>query len=179
MKRKIIFILCAISLQQNIKSQENSLNNGIGIGFQLVQYQQDFGYGINLISPYIAKKSVAFRLKTNIMFNQYVKDSVTDQANYQKFSLGLIGIGGKIGDNIRLYGEGGIVGVLPSNTISSPKQEFGGYGLFGFEFFFSKGGNYFIEIGGVGIGTIADKLPNKPIYSNGLIISTGFRFFLK
>jgi hypothetical protein len=55
----------------------------------------------------------------------------------------------------------------------------GGYGLFGFEFFFTKFGNYFIEIGAVGTGAKADKVASKPIYSNGLTVSTGMRFILK
>ena len=51
----------------------------------------------------------------------------------------------------------------------------GGYGLFGFEFFMNSRNNYFIEIGGVGTGAVADKVANSPIYSNGLLINVGFR----
>ena len=38
--------------------------------------------------------------------------------------------------------------------------------------------SYFIEIGGIGTGATADKVANKPIYSNGLMLSTGFRIYL-
>ncbi|MEO0332135.1 MAG: hypothetical protein AAF223_10680, partial [Bacteroidota bacterium] len=78
-------------------------------------------------------------------------------------------------DFARLYGEGGIILLLPSDTFSAERTELGGYGLFGFEFYLKNNANYFIEIGGVGTGAQADKVPNKPIYSNGLLISTGFR----
>lgn len=52
-----------------------------------------------------------------------------------------------------------------------------GYGLFGFEFFISQNFNYHIEIGGVGTGATEDKIRNKRVYSNGLLINTGFRIY--
>ncbi|MBC8485793.1 MAG: hypothetical protein H8D45_07100, partial [Bacteroidetes bacterium] len=76
---------------------------------------------------------------------------------------------------IRLYGEGGIISLFPSDEFSSEEFVFGGYGLFGFEFYMNSRSNYFIEIGGVGTGATADNITNEPIYSNGLLISTGFR----
>jgi hypothetical protein len=87
----------------------------------------------------------------------------------------LIGVVGQVGDNIRLYGEGGIIGLFPSDEFSSEDFVIGGYGLFGYEFYMNSWSNYFIEIGGVGTGATADKIENKPIYSTGLVISTGFR----
>ena len=35
--------------------------------------------------------------------------------------------------------------------------------------------NYFIEMGGVGTGAIAEKSIGKPIYSNGFLLSVGLR----
>jgi hypothetical protein len=52
--------------------------------------------------------------------------------------------------------------------------DFGGYGLFGFEFNFDPSSKYFIEMGGRSGGT-ADKLPTSPLFSNGFMIQTGFR----
>ena len=69
--------------------------------------------------------------------------------------------------------------LIPSNEFSSNQFEYGGYGLFGFEFFMNKCCNYFIEIGGVGTGATANKIVLQPIYSNGLLISSGFRMQLK
>jgi len=160
-------------------AQDDELNTGFGIGYQLVQYQNDFGFGINMISPYFAKKSLGIRLKTNLMFNQNVIDGISDWMAYGNISLGVVGVAGHINEKIRLYGEGGIIAILPSNKFSSTDLLVGGYGLFGFEFFFTSGGNYFIEIGGVGTGATADKVDSKPIYSNGLTISAGVRFIWK
>lgn len=78
-----------------------------------------------------------------------------------------------------MYGEGGILGLFPSSDFSSKKFVFGGYGLFGFEFFMNQMNKYFIELGSCGTGAKADKIATKPIYSNGFLISTGFRVTLK
>ncbi len=159
--------------------QDRAINHGVGLGYQLIQFQRDFGLGLNFTSPYFAKDRIAVRIRGNLMFNENVQDQITTWTPYSNASLGLIGVGGMIGDHVRLYGEGGIVGLFPSSDFSSERFEFGGYGLFGFEFFMNRASNYFIEIGGIGSGAIADRIDNQPIYSNGLIISTGFRIHLK
>ena len=69
--------------------------------------------------------------------------------------------------------------LLPSKELSNNDFVMGGYGLLGFEFFVSKGFNYYIEIGGAGTGARAEKLINKPIYSNGFLIGIGIRVFFK
>jgi hypothetical protein len=118
-------------------------------------------------------------VKGNLMYNECVQNSITTWVPYSNVSLGIIGVGGKIGDYIRLYGEGGVIGLIPSNKFSSEQFVFGGYGLFGFEFFMHTSSNYFIEIGGIGTGAREEKIDTQPIYSNGLLISTGFRMYLK
>jgi hypothetical protein len=176
MRKKIILISMLLALHFGLKAQEDQLDSGFGLGYQLVQYQHDFGFGINVISPYFANDRMGIRLKTNLMYNQNVIDGLSDWMPYGNFSLGIVGVAGKVNDRIRLYGEGGFIALVPSNKFSTTNFVPGAYGLFGFEFFFNKGGNYFIEIGGVGTGAIADKVVSEPIYSNGLTISTGIRF---
>ena len=167
--------LCYVSV---LFGQEMPLDQGVGFGFQLNQYQKDFGAGVNVTSPYFANRRVAVRLRGNLLFHEYPLDGSTTWTPYANGSLGFIGVVGYVG-NIRLYSEGGLIGLFPSDKFASDHSTFGGYGLFGFEFFFRRNGNYFLEIGGVGTGARADKLPDKPIFSNGLIIGTGFRFYLK
>jgi hypothetical protein len=177
MHRRIFLIGVFTLLHFGLKAQESQINTGFGLGYQLVQYQEDFGFGINAVSPYFANNRVGVRVKANLMYNQNVIDGLSDWTPYANVSLGVIGVAGKVSERIRLYGEGGFIALLPSDSFSSTNFEFGGYGLFGFEFFFNKGGNYFIEIGGIGTGATADKVATQPIYSNGLTISTGIRFF--
>ena len=177
MKRSIIILLSILYLSSIAKAQDEGLNSNFGIGFQIAQYQQDFGLGINLTSPYFAYDKVAVRVRGNFMWNEHLgNDGLSTWTSYSNVSVGLVGVGGQIGNSIRLYGEGGLLLLFPSDVFSTKSTELGGYGLFGFEFYLNPFSNYFIEIGGVGTGAKEDKLTTKEIYSNGMIIDTGFRF---
>jgi len=175
----LTFALIVSITMLNAQTQEKSINTGFGFGFQINQFQRDFGLGLNLTSPSFAKDKIAIRLRGNLMYNENVQNSTTTWTPYSNVSLGLIGVGGQIGNYIRVYGEGGVIGLLPSKEFSSKQFVFGGYGLFGFEFFTSSSSNYFIEIGGIGTGAKEDKIASKPIYSNGFLIAAGFRLHLK
>lgn len=170
--------LISILFSSVLSAQEENDRNGFGVGFQLTEYQDDFGFGINVNSPYFLYDNITVRIRANYMYHQAVIEGKSDWLSYGNFSLGLASGGTRIGESIRLYGEGGVVVIVPPDKISSNSSELGGYGLFGFEFFFEKNGSYFLEVGGVGTGAQADKLPTEPIYSNGLTISAGFRFTL-
>lgn len=177
MKKTKNYALLALSIlfSSALLAQEETNRNGIGIGFQLNEYQNDFGFGINANSPYFLYDNVTVRIRANYMYNQAVIEGKADWLPYSNFSLGIASGGKRITESIRLYGEGGVIVLLPPDEISSGSSEMGGYGLFGFEFFFAENGSYFLEVGGVGTGATADKLPTEPIYSNGLTISVGFR----
>jgi len=168
----LIMILCIMGIST---AQEKKISSDFGVGIQVSQYQRDFGIGLNMTSPYFANSRIAVRLRGNFMYYEHVKNEETTWSPYSNASLGLVVASGTAGDFIRLYGEGGIIVLFPSSEFSSDDFAFGGYGLFGFEFYMTNRHNYFIEIGGVGTGATADKIPTKPIYSNGLLISTGFR----
>jgi len=57
----------------------------------------------------------------------------------------------------------------------------GGWGGFGFEIAQRKnnlddaGTSYFVELGGIGTGASASRLPTQPIFANGFLINVGFR----
>ena len=116
-------------------AQEEAVGSGFGLGTQLGQYQDDFGLGLNVNSPSFADDRIAVRLRVNFMFHEHVQDRETTWTPYTSFSLGVTSVAGNVGEHIRLYGEGGVVGLLPSEEFSSDDFVFGGYGLFGFEFF--------------------------------------------
>lgn len=174
MKKLSISVLMVFVLIGTTSAQEK-ISDEMGLGFQLNQFQEDFGMGVNVTSPYFASNRIAVRGRGNIMFHEHVENNETVWTPYSNLSFGLIGVGGKAGDSIRLYGEGGIIFLFPSDKFSSEDSVFGGYGLFGFEFYMAPKINYFIEIGGIGTGAKAEILTNQPIYSNGLLISTGVR----
>lgn len=171
----LMVLLCGA---KQVSGQQNELENKVNIGFQLSQYQDDFGAGINVSSPWFAHERIAVKVRSNLMFHEHVQDEETTWTPYLNVKLGVAGKTGTIGNFMRLYGEGGVIGLLPSDEFSSESFEFGGYGLFGFEFYMKPDSNYFIELGAVGTGAKADEIINSPIYSNGFTISTGFRFHL-
>lgn len=172
--KKLFLILVLLCMAERPYAQTENINTGHGIGFQLNQYQNDFGFGLQYMTP-LFFNSIGVRAKYNLMFHEHVKDSMMTWTPYSNLSLGLIGFSGMVSERIRLYGEGGLLLILPSSAFSTSAFDLGGYGLFGFEFFTTNSFNYFIEIGGVGSGAVADKLTYQPIYSNGLSITTGFR----
>lgn len=158
-------------------AQEQSLSNGFGLGYQITQHQKDFGLGLNLTSPYFADNKIAVRARGNVMWHEHINsDFKNTWSEYYNLSLGLIGVSGEIAGFLRLYGEGGLIALLPSSNFSNEDLEMGGYGLFGFEFFSSPHFNYFIELGGVGTGALANKLSTEPLYSNGFLMNVGFRY---
>ncbi len=159
--------------------ENRHMNKGIGFGFQVNEYAQDFGFGFNITSPYFFNDKVAARLRFNRMYNESLLDSAYNWYPYYNASLGVVGVGGAVGESVRIYGEGGFLLIKPNADLSDENYVFGGYGLFGFEFFSTGGFNYFLEVGGVGTGAVADKVPADPIYSNGLTVRAGFRFTLK
>ena len=176
MKTISIALLCIGALFVQATAQDSPISHKFGLGFQIGQWQKDFGYGLQMTSPYFANGRVAVRLKGNLVFHEHVENASTVWTPYGNISLGMVGVAGVINGNIRLYGEGGIIGLIPSDSFSTESFNIGGYGLFGFEFHMSSHAAYHIEIGGVGTGANADLVENEPIYSNGLLINTGFRY---
>jgi len=184
MNKTYIIIMLTLAVQmmaQSVVAQvmETSICRGWGFGYRLNEHQQDFGIGLDITSPSFFKNITAMRLKVNRMWFQYNDGIETNWMPYAQFSAGLFGVSSNITETIRIYGEGGVSVLVPSSEITNEDWNLGGYGLFGFEFFANSRFSYFIELGGMGHGVVADKLPGKPIYSNGMSIGVGFRIYLK
>ncbi|MCE3228843.1 MAG: hypothetical protein K0S32_3394 [Bacteroidetes bacterium] len=152
--------------------------NKLDIGFNVNQYQKDFGIGLHLRSPYFIVKSVAIKVGANIQWLENFNGAEITWTTYQNFQLGIRGRSVMVSDNIFVYGEGGVLAILPDSDFSSQRSVLGGYGLFGFEFRPISKLAYFIELGGVGTGATADKIADKPIYSNGFLTTVGLRLKL-
>ena len=113
------------------------------------------------------------------MWNEYLKDEEACCSPYGNLTLGVVVVAGQFAGFVKVYAEGGFVGLIPNSEYSSESFVPGGYGLLGFEFYPGKRTCYFIEAGGVCTGAKADDLPVTPFYSNGFLISTGIRFHIK
>ncbi|MEA3317871.1 MAG: hypothetical protein U9R54_07930 [Bacteroidota bacterium] len=185
MKMKYLLLVVMLFAFFSAKTQNNenfeNRSSYFSYGFSIKQYQNDFGLGLNVTTPYFWNNRMAVRLKTSYLWYEHIPLNDTEYvwSGYQNIQFGLIGIGGMIGTSIRLYGEGGIVGIFPNSAFSDKDFVFGGYGLFGFEFYTYEKDirtpSYYIEIGSIGSAS-ADKLQANPVYSNGLTISAGIRF---
>lgn len=175
--KKITFVLTTLllSISTFIYAQEK---NNFGVGININQFQNDFGLGVHIISPYFANNSVAVRLGANLQWLQHIDNNETIWTPYQNIQIGFRGRHSIIENKIFVYGEGGTVLLLSNSKFSTKQTVFGGYGLFGFEFLANQILSYYVELGGMGTGAKADKISSKPIYSNGFTASTGFRFRL-
>ena len=151
----------------------------LSLGFNLNNFHHDFGFGVNLTTPYFLNNRVAVRFSANSSYFEGIPINKTeyDWMPYTIYKLGIIGTSAMINDLIRLYGEGGVIFIIP-NSCFSEKNGLGGYGHFGFEFSVDSCSPvcYFIELGSVGTSARAEKILNKPIYANGFATSVGLRY---
>jgi hypothetical protein len=156
--------------------QDDSLPDGMSVGFSVSEIQNDFGVGLDLATPYFLADRIGFRARGNLRWLEHIGDDLeTTWTPYAQFSLGVVAVAREFSDVMRLYAEGGVIGIVPNEEFSNESFELGGYGLFGFEFFIVRNLNYYMEVGGVGTSARANEQVGNPIYSNGLSISGGFR----
>ncbi|MFD2203886.1 hypothetical protein [Shivajiella indica] len=154
---------------------QQHVNQGLGLGFQINQFQQDFGFGVQVSSPSFWNEMAVLRFKTNLVFHQHLHQGQYEWSGYQNLTLGLVGYGGYVTENIRIYGEGGLIGLLPSTKFSNEKFLASGYGSFGTEFFSTPGFHFFLEIGVAPTRARADLMPGMPFYHNGFYTTMGLR----
>lgn len=171
-------MLFSASILAQVSNEPQASNKPV-VGLNINQFQKDFGIGLHLVSPFFFKKTIAIRLGGSLQWLQYIDDKqTTTWTAFPAFQLGIRGKHPILNEQLQVYGEGGSMLLLPSSKFSSNQFVIGGYGLFGFEFRPKSKMAYFIELGGLGTGAIADKVNGKPIYSNGFMTSTGFRWYL-
>ena len=166
------------SMAQEAMAQKPPAHS-MAVGCNINSYGGNFGVGINVTSPLFLHGYAAVRASENYQWLDHL-DAAGNHTwtGYHVLKLGAVGIGGTLHDIIRLYGEGGVTAVLPDASMSKESAVIGGYGLFGFEFMVRHNLAYFIELGGIGTGATAEKLPQKPIYTNGFMASAGLRVHL-
>lgn len=169
----ILLLTAAVAI--NARAAEPKASNRPSIGFNVSQYQNDFGIGVHFLTPYFFNNSFAVKIGGNVQWLEYSNPDAR-WTPYWNLQLGFRGREFIVGDKISIYGEGGLVMLLPNIEFSSRNFQAGGYGLFGFEFMTAYGLSYFIETGGIGTGARADKVPGGPIYSNGFMTNVGFRY---
>ncbi len=175
MKTKNTFFLAiflgffVITNQAQTESKQPNPNkfNHFSMGFQLCEYQKDFGIGIHFTSPYIIKR-MAFRLRANLQFVE------PTWAPYGQVTLSFVNRYPVIKDKLYVYSEGG-GGIIIANRGVSPDAVYGsGFGLFGVEFHPISPLGFYFEMGGIGT---AARTATGYSYSNGFILHSGMRFY--
>jgi len=176
MKGILSFIM--LSLLVPVFSFANPERNGenrsarASFGFSLQDWNQDFGMGISITSPWFLYQKASIKLSGNVLFKE---DNQWEP--YYAVRLGCIGGSFMESADIRLYGEGGVLFLFPTQTFDSSSFRFGGYGHFGFEFFLSTkkwASSYFIELGSNGINATTN---TGNSYVNGFSAACGFRIY--
>lgn len=152
--------------------------NRVAVGFNLSQYQKDFGAGLHFISPYFANGKAAVKAGVNLQWFENSDGTKTTWSTYQNIQLGMRSRMTVLENKIFIYGEGGLLTILPSDVFSTKSVVVGGFALFGFELKSAQNFSYFIEMGSIGTGARADKIGGEPIYSNGFVTNVGFRIML-
>ena len=159
--------------QENVNGKNRETN--FSAGFQLHEFDDDFGCGINLTSPWFWKDKTSVRFSGDVVFSK-----MKNWKPYGSSRLGLVGSTGLVHKFCRFYGEGGLQVLALNQEVSADKVKLGGYGHFGFEFFIKpeiNSDSYFIELGSSGIAAKAEKLEGKPMYFNGFCIGVGTRHY--
>lgn len=177
----LVLVLCSLdAVMCHGQQGEGQPSARFSVGYHLNNYQADFGMGVSVTSPFIAHQKLAFRMRANWQYHQHpdISTDASTWSGYPLFTVGVVTGHSLINNQIRVYGEGGSVALLPNHIVSNQHVIFGGYGIFGFEFYARPSVLYFIELGGMGTGAKEDKLPGKAIYSNGFITTVGMRFHL-
>lgn len=148
-------------------------------GLQLQKVQNDFGFGIHILSPTFWGD---FRLKSayNLSFLTHLNDDgLSLWTPYSNLNFGTR-YKTTISNKINLYVEAGPQMLISPSVISSENLNFGGYGIFGFEFFLNeqstRSASYFFELGAAGNNSRADNVNRQPKIANGFMTTVGFRF---
>jgi hypothetical protein len=159
--------------------------NDLSINATVENYRNDFSLGARITSPYLLWNHLAFTAAANLTYREGALDTNPGQSvwiPYGVYRLGVIGTSGLIANDMRFYGHGGFVFILPDKRFSTSKFLWGGFGTFGFEFFVTPAQavpiSYFIELGSNGIKAAADLMVSDPIYVNGFSSTVGLKFYL-
>lgn len=175
-----IIIFIYLPLKGQIDKKENFNKQSMMFGFDVQQFQKDYGIGVSVYSQSFWHNRVKVRGSVGGQWLEYIQSSngLSTWQFYPHIRMGFQGRTAIIADKIYTYGEGGILFIFPSSSFSTKSFIQGGYGCFGFELFIQPKFSYYIELGGLGTGAVADKAVHQPIYSNGMLIAVGMRFAL-
>lgn len=182
MIKTVLPFLLLISWTFSLVAQEGH-ERKFSFGIQGNQTEGRLGIGFHVTSPVFAEV-FAIRVSAHALRPEHLElDNWNDsRTSVWNIRLGLTAPITEIGDNGRLYGEGGFVGIIPNRKISA-NIGMGVYVLIGTEHTLVRNLNLFLEIGGIGYEHDLNKLFNGEAEYYGFshysfLISSGLRFYL-
>ena len=176
-----VFTTFTLLAASNLAIASDDRYDASSVGFALSSGNGDFSTGVAVTSPWFLGSSVAVQAAAMQSWYIHGVDESSGEESWMPYSSYKLGVmGGSVTSNgfMRMYGVGGLLYIAPNKKISDKTSVLGSYGAFGFEFFSGRNLNYYIELGANGISAHADKLPGKPIYSNGFSTTVGLRYYL-
>lgn len=177
--RKIVFGLIAFALWAvPTKSNAQEEKNPFSIGFKTLQIQNDFGLGVDLVSPYFLKKKMALKLGYQLQWLEHLKGNQVTWTSYSTWQFGIKSRRPVWEQKLFVTAEGGAMFILPSDQFSTQDSDLGIYGLLGIDWITTDHLILFMEFGAGGSKSRANKVDQSPIYTNGFISQVGFRIHL-
>ncbi|MGB1318781.1 MAG: hypothetical protein ACPG5W_11260 [Flavobacteriales bacterium] len=180
----ILMFSMLLSTQKTV-AQDRDLSK-LSFGIQLQNVQNNLGVGVHILSPTFLEN---FRVKNSysLSFLPHLNnDSLSTWTAYHSLNFGTR-YQFTVSNTINVYVELGSQILISPSSISSEQFNFGGYGAIGFEVFVVKpvedsayfttaNTSFFIELGGAGNNSKADRVLTKPKIATGFSTSVGFRF---
>ena len=169
----------AVVLAISLTSLSAAEVGGLSFGFSIGDRHGDLCLSIEGESAAFLNKILSLKAGAEYCWKEGSRSAAVLWDPYYLGRIGLV-LNSAYTDYGRLYGELGGVAILCQGE--SELQSFLGiYGLFGFEFSFSRGsqGSYFIELGSTGsFNAIDSRLDGRPLLANGYSSRAGFRWKL-
>jgi hypothetical protein len=138
--------------------------------------------GIEIGTPTFSKERFCVRIKANISWLERFKADFDNWVSYHSFGISFI-YNTQVVDRSRFYIDMGANLIVPNAKFATNKNIEAISGLAGVELFiFTKPDlnvSYYFGGGFSYAQAYADKMENKPRYSNGVVFNNGLRFYFK
>jgi hypothetical protein len=193
----LLSLSCALTTSRALRAEAResesappgaSSKDDFSFGFDVHRFQDDFGSGLLVATPNFWQR-MRVSARGGVAWYPRALDSngtSTWTAFYYGalvFELGPPSFALSTASVVRPYGFGGVLLVGLPDSLSSQRLNWGTIGGFGLEVKFvgPRGEGpvtYFFEVGGIGNGAKADKLPSREVVVNGFLAEAGLRFYL-
>jgi hypothetical protein len=150
------------------------------VGIQGGHYDMDAGIAIQVTTPLFFSESFSLRFTGAVQWLETYYQRRLDMVPYHSMRTALV-YNLPMMDRSRVYFEAGSFMIFPNKSFSKKDLVNGGYGVIGAGFFFYQHPrvvvSYFAEMGFTALDTRAVRLRDERSYANGLLVTTGFRFY--